>query len=68
MTAGDHEGEEREIYGVLKEIKELTYNSDENQKRTIVLFGCEWFRLEGRHKEKLEVYDTRFRSMNISSL
>ena len=68
MTDRDHEGVERAFYGVLKEIKQLTYNSEEKHKRTVVPFGCDWYCLEGARMTKLEMYDKRFRSINISCL
>ena len=69
MVPGDHTGDARYFYGVLKEIKEMTYISIEKHKRTVVLFGCDWYCLEGgRGMSKLEKYDKLFRSINISSL
>ena len=69
-TGGDHEQVDTYFYGVLKGIKELTYNSNDKHKRTIVLFACDWYRLE--HEDnlriKLQKYDGRFRSINVSSL
>ena len=47
MAAGDHTGDARDFYGVLKEIKELTYISTEKPKQIVVLFGCDWYCLEG---------------------
>ena len=69
MVARDHTGDARDFYGVLKEIKELAYISSEKQKRTVVLFGYDWYCLErARGMPKLEKYDKLFRSINISSL
>jgi hypothetical protein len=46
----------------LKEIVQLEY-SDE---RTIVLFKCDWFKLDGRRTEPN--YDGFFKSINVGSL
>ena len=37
-TGGDHDKVDTQFYGVLKKIKELTYNSDEKHKQTVVCF------------------------------
>ena len=39
MVGGYYTGDARDFYGVLKEIKELTYISTEKHKQTVVLFG-----------------------------
>ena len=58
-TGGDHDKVDTQFYGVLKEINELTYNSDEERKRTVVLFSCDWYRLEHEsdYRIKLQKYD-----------
>ena len=67
MSAGNHDKKEKDFYGVLADIIELSYNSDLKHKRTVVLFRCNWFRLAGLKSQDLEVYDNLFRSINISS-
>ena len=69
-TGGDHDKVDTQFYGVLKEIKELTYNSDEERKRTVVLFSCDWYRLEHERDRriKLQKHDGCFRSINVESL
>ncbi|XP_039778099.1 uncharacterized protein LOC120645374 [Panicum virgatum] len=46
-----------------QEIIQLEYNFDE---RTVVLFKCEWFKLDGRRTELN--YDGFFKSINVGSL
>jgi len=41
MTLGEHNGENIEYYGVLKEIIELQYNSNHQVRRTVVVFRCD---------------------------
>ena len=41
-------GKDMDFYGVLKEIKVLSFNSDMEHERSVVLFNCDWFRLEDR--------------------
>ena len=69
-TCGDHDKVDTQFYGVLKEIKELTYNSNEKHKRIVVLFSCDWYRLEHEsdRRIKLQKYDGCFRSINVESL
>ena len=69
-TGGDHEEVDTYFYGVLKGIKELTYNSDEERKWTVVLFSCDWYRLEHERDRriKLQKHDGCFRSINVESL
>ena len=43
-TGGDHDKVDTQFYGVLKEIKELTYNSDEKHKQTVALFSYDSYR------------------------
>ena len=63
MTQGMHNGQFIDFFGTLKEIIQLEYNSDE---RTVVLFKCEWFKLDGRRTELN--YDGFFKSINVGSL
>jgi hypothetical protein len=55
-----------DFYGTLKEIIELEYNAkDDGTKRTIVLFRCDWYKLDGKHTA---VRDDGFcKSINIGS-
>ena len=59
-------GKDMDFYGVLKEIKVLSFNCDMQHQRSVVLFNCDWFRLGGL-KAKLEDYDNLFRSINITN-
>ncbi|EAZ22378.1 hypothetical protein OsJ_06036 [Oryza sativa Japonica Group] len=43
MVEGSHNGGDIDLYGQLKEIIQLQYNSDSNSQRTVVLFQCNWF-------------------------
>lgn len=63
MVEGTHNGQYIDFYGRLKEIIEMTYNSDSRVKRTVVLFRCDWFDLEGK-KSKMKI-DKFSRSINI---
>ena len=63
MTQGTHNGQFIDFYGTLKEIIEIEYNSKE---RTIVLFKCDWFKLDGKNTELQ--YDGFFKSINVGSL
>ena len=60
MTQGTHNGQFIDFYGTLKEIIELEYNSEE---RTVVLFKCDWFKLDGKNTELQ--YDGFFKSINV---
>jgi len=62
MTQGTHNGQFIDFYGTLKEIIELEYNAEE---RTVVLFKCDWFKLDGRNTELQ--YDGFFKSINVGS-
>jgi hypothetical protein len=66
MAEGFHNNKPRDFFGVLKEIKVLYFNSDAEHQRSVVLFNCDWFRLDGL-KTPLEVYDKVFRSINITN-
>uniref|UniRef100_J3LNX2 DUF4218 domain-containing protein n=1 Tax=Oryza brachyantha TaxID=4533 RepID=J3LNX2_ORYBR len=63
MTQGTHNGQFIDFFGTLKEIIELEYNSEE---RTVVLFKCDWFKLDGRNTQLQ--YDGFFKSINVGSL
>jgi hypothetical protein len=51
------------LYGQLKSIIKLQYNSSGGVDRSVVLFRCDWFDLGG--KKKTEVWDDgHFESIN----
>ena len=52
-----------DFYGVLKEIIQLEYNGDE---RSVVLFKCDWFKLDG--KRTAIKNDGFYTSINIQNL
>lgn len=52
-----------DFYGVLKEIIQLEYNGDE---RSVVLFKCDWFKLEGKRTRMKN--DGYFTSINIQNM
>jgi hypothetical protein len=63
MAQGTHNNEVTDFYGTLKEIIQLEYNAD---VRSVVLFKCDWFKLDGR-QTKLK-NDRFFKSVNVGSL
>ena len=65
--AGAYRSEMIDFYGTLKEIIELQYNTkDDGAKRTVVVFRCDWYKLDGKHTA---VRDDGFcKSINIGSL
>ena len=63
MVQGTHNNEVTDFYGTLKEIIQLEYNSDD---RSVVLFKCDWFKLDGK-QTKLK-NDGFFKSLNVGSL
>ena len=63
MVQGTHNNEVTDFYGTLKEIIQLEYNSDD---RSMVLFKCDWFKLDGK-QTKLK-NDGFFKSLNVGSL
>ena len=65
MTEGTHNGENLEFYGCLKEIIELRYNSGATDRRTVVIFRCDWF---DTYTKKVRMKDDGFfRSINHGS-
>lgn len=52
-----------DFYGILKEIIQLEYSGD---KRSVVLFKCDWFKLDGKKTELKN--DGHFTSINVGSL
>ena len=63
MTQGTHNGQLIDFFGTLKEIVQLEYNNDE---RTVVLFKCDWYKLDGKKTELKD--DGFFKSINVGSL
>ena len=61
-----NEHEETEYYGVVKEVLELTYMKNKYGDRSVVLFRCDWFDLEGRLTKMKD--DGYFKSVNTSKL
>jgi hypothetical protein len=66
VTGGTHNGEDVDYFGVLKEVIELEYNSNLQARRTVVLFRCDWFNLEGKTRGLRD--DGHFKSINVQSL
>jgi hypothetical protein len=65
MTEGTHNGENLDFYGCLKEIIELRYNSGATDRRTVVIFRCDWF---DTYTKKVRMKDDGFfRSINHGS-
>ena len=67
MTAGAHEGQSVEFYGVLREVIQLMYNSSIQSHRTMVLLRCDLYNLAGNTKSSGIDDDGHFRSINIKS-
>jgi len=63
LAEGTHNGVSTEFYGQLKEIVQLSYNSNLQMIRTVVLFRCEWFSQDGKARNIRD--DGHFRSINI---
>jgi len=63
MAEGTHNGEFTEFYGSLKEIIELSYNSDLQVRRNVVLFRCDWYDQNGKRRASRN--DGYFKSINI---
>ncbi|WVZ64567.1 hypothetical protein U9M48_014065 [Paspalum notatum var. saurae] len=61
MTEGTHKDESIDFYGVLNEIIVLRYPSNKQFTRSVVLFKCDWYDLEGRNMRD----DEYFRSINV---
>ena len=65
--AGTYRSEIIDFYGTLKEIIELQYNAkNDGTKRSIVVFRCDWYKLDGKHTAVRD--DGFFKSINIGSL
>jgi len=62
MSLGTHNYELIEFYGNLKEIIQLDYNDDD---RSIVLFKCDWYKLDGTNAQKDDGF---YKSINVGSL
>lgn len=55
--------EERELYGVLKQVLEVNYGG-----KSVFLFRCDWFDLDGQKKKSMKMKsDGFFRSVNTSA-
>jgi hypothetical protein len=63
MTKSTHKNCPPDFYGILKEIIRLEYNGNE---RSVVLFKCDWFKLDGKKTELKD--DGYFKSINSTSL
>ena len=48
MVQGEHNGQVIDFFGILKEIIQLLYTGDE---RSVVLFKCDQFKLDGKRIE-----------------
>jgi len=65
--AGTYRSEIIDFYGTLKEIIELQYNAkNDGTKRSIVVFRCDWYKLDGKHTALKD--DGFYKSINISNL
>jgi hypothetical protein len=63
MTKSTHKNSPTDFYGILKEIIRLEYNGNE---RSVILFKCDWFKLDGKKTELKN--DGYFKSINTTSL
>ena len=63
MTEGEHDRKVIDFYGTLKEIIQLDYNLKD---RSVVLFKCDWFKLDGKKTELKN--DGFFESINVGSM
>jgi hypothetical protein len=64
---GTYKSETIDYYGTLKEIIELQYNAKaDGTQRTVVLFICDWYKLDGKHTSLKD--DGFYKSINISNL
>jgi hypothetical protein len=61
MSQSTHNGQVTDFFGTLKETIQLDYN-----ERPVVLFKCDWFKLDGKRIELKD--DDFFRSINVGSL
>lgn len=62
LSQGTHNGKLIDFFGTLKEIIQLDYNCD----RSVVLFKCDWFKLDGKRTELKD--DGFFKTINVGSL
>ncbi|XP_044969958.1 uncharacterized protein LOC123430118 [Hordeum vulgare subsp. vulgare] len=62
MTEGEHDCKIIDFYGTLKEIIQLDYNLED---RSVVLFKCDWFKLDGKKTELKN--DGFFKSIHVGS-
>jgi hypothetical protein len=63
MAQGTHNNQFIDFFGTLIEIIQLEYGCDE---RSVVLFKCDWFKLDGKRTELKD--DGLFKSINFESL
>uniref|UniRef100_A0A453QQ11 DUF4216 domain-containing protein n=1 Tax=Aegilops tauschii subsp. strangulata TaxID=200361 RepID=A0A453QQ11_AEGTS len=63
MTECEHDRKVIDFYGTLKEIIQLDYNLED---RSVVLFKCDWFKLDGKKTELKN--DGFFKSIHVGSL
>ncbi|XP_040382650.1 uncharacterized protein LOC102715326 [Oryza brachyantha] len=64
-TAGTHNSETIDFYGMLTEIIELSYIQNSNKTHSVILFRCEWYDLEGKkYRMKNDGY---LKSINVGS-
>ena len=66
MAEGTHRGQQIELYGVLKKLIELQYNSTLEFHRSVVQFRCDWYNHEGKAVGIRD--DKYFKSINIQSM
>jgi hypothetical protein len=60
---GGYKNEKINYYGTLKEIIELEYT---NTNTTVVVFRCDWYKLDGKHTSLKD--DGFYKSINVSNL
>ncbi|XP_010233141.1 uncharacterized protein LOC100826217 [Brachypodium distachyon] len=63
--APDHNGVEKEYYGVLKQVLELQYLKNKHGDRSVFLFRCDWFDLDTKKNGLRD--DGYFKSVNTSA-
>nr|CAH67329.1 OSIGBa0102I15.9 [Oryza sativa] len=63
MSQATHNGQLIDFFGNIKEIIQLDYNLEE---RSVVLFECDWFKLDGKRTALKD--DGFFKSINVGSL
>lgn len=62
MSLGTHNSNLIQFYGNIKEIIQLEYSGDD---RSVVLFKCDWYKLDGRNAMKDDGF---FKSINVGSV